>query len=723
VAQEAGEAAEAVTAMHNQAIVHLREQLQTESSLQLQRVKEELAAAAEAAAKSAQDVLETEAKALAQAEAEATRAKEAAAASEAAAADAAYRLETETATATRARAESASTAAALASIEEQHAELVVQYQQQAEQAEAALKRRSPLPIEEVEEALLSHQRLHSEQEARVQAEAQLHVAAREQLKVEAQARAQAEAEATRANAAVEQLRAELQRLAVDHKGNRTEATTERVEVLYARAQRRRAQHAFETLRVCRDKRVASRQRLFATRRKLERGCIRRTLSAWRHVSLMSLTNTSAEGGDAWFDELPSAHIGLVEAGSHGYMEPIYSEENIVLIQAATRGYLLRKDRRKQTKMSAARLKTFLQGCGLSRHWPAALRHNLTVAALLNLRDDQMKALGLTAADRRKLTKGLRLDRASMQRWVDSLEQSKSSADAGYAAATPRQTPSTITTPSPQETITSPVLDALSTEAEQLRSQLQALHLQEKIEQTRLSTRHAPRTDSIPEGTPPESASLAAIASNWTERSPVPTAIPTTASPRGLEHYQPAREFHLLLTAMAGGVDYQKFFHGQRSVSVFAGSVGELLQEISGALAQQGISMTGRAELLYADRRAGGDLVVLTNIADLPSRASVVLHPATQDEAEDLQEELPNSLLAFVAQSGEGDLKEEEEEELPSSLLSFNREHSPEPRRSPAAATPARLSQSPAVTPGSAVGLTPTRRVAKIDALIGELMLA
>lgn len=131
-------------------------------------------------------------------------------------------------------------------------------------------------------------------------------------------------------------------------------------------------------------------------------------------------------------------------------------------------------------------------------------------------------------------------------------------------------------------------------------------------------------------------------------------------------------------------------------------------------------MTGPAELLYADRRAGGDLVVLTNIADLPSRASVVLNPATQDDEEVVQEELPNSLLSFVAQSGEGGLDEEEEEELPSSLLTFNREHSPESRRSPAAATPARLSQSPALTPGSAVGLTPNRRKEKIDYWIGML---
>ena len=132
-----------------------------------------------------------------------------------------------------------------------------------------------------------------------------------------------------------------------------------------------------------------------------------------------------------------------------------------------------------------------------------------------------------------------------------------------------------------------------------------------------------------------------------------------------------------------------------------GSVGELLQEISGALAQQGILMTGPAELLYADRRARGSGGVNEHCGPALS-ASVVLNPATQDEAEDLQEELPNSLLAFVAQSGEeteGEEKEEEDE-LPSSLPSFNREYSPEPRRSPAAATPARLSQSPALTPAA-----------------------
>lgn len=427
----------------------------------------------------------------------------------------------------------------------------------------------------------------------------------------------------------------------------------------------------------------------------------------------------AKEGDSWFDKLPPTHTDLEEAGSRGYMEPIYAAEKIVLIQAATRGFLLRKDRRKLAKMSAARLKTFLHGCGLSRHWPAAVRLNLTVAALLDLRDDQMKALGWSAADRRKLSKGLRLERAGMQRWVDSQQKSESSTVAGVG--TPRQNAAMMATSTLQETITSPVLDALAKEAEQLRLQLQAVQLQEKLEQARHSPRHASMADSIPEGTPP-TASLAATNSRR-GASPVPTIGSVTAS---LEAYQHAREFHLLLTAMAGGSDYHKLFHGQRSVSVFAGSVGELLEEISGALFQQGISMDGPAELLFADRRAGGNLVVLTNIADLPSRASVVLNPVTADEAldfpeDDMQEheQVPNSLLACVENSEAG--VDVEEEELPNSLLSFICEHSPEVRRrSPIAETPAR---PPALTPGSTAGLTPARRVAKIDALIDELMLA
>ena len=691
VAKEAGEAAEAAATIHNQAMLHLREQMQTESSLQLQRAKEELSTAAEEVAKSAQAMLEIEVTRV-QSEADVAAAEEARIAAERERVDLQNRMEAETIAATTAKVASLRSAEALASIEQKHAELVVTHQLQAEQAEAALQRRSPLPIEEIEEALLSHQRLQV-----------------------------AQVEAARANAAVEQLRKELQRLAVEQTANRNKATMERVEALRARAQRRRDKNVFGKLRDWCDACIALRQRLFAARRKLVRGCIRRALRAWWHILMV------AKEGDSWFDKLPPTHMDLEEAGSRGYMEPIYAEEKIILIQAATRGYLLRKDRRKQAKLSAARLKTFLHGCGLSRHWPAAVRHNLTVAILLDLRDDQMKALGWSAADRRKLSKGLRLERAAMQRWVDSQEKSESSTVAAHGVGPPCQNVATMAMPTPQETITSPVLDALGKEAEQLRAQLQAVQLQEKIEHVRLSPRHASTAGSIPEGTPP-TASLAA-ASSWRGESSVPTTSPVTPSLTGLEAYQPAREFHLLLTAMAGGADYQKFFHGQRSVSVFAGSVGELLEEISGALTHQGVSMGGPAELLYADRRAGGNLVVLTNIADLPSRASVVLNPARTDEAGDFledglqeQQQLPKSLLACVENSEAG--VDEGEEELPNSLLSFICEHSPEVRRrSPIAVTPARLSQSPALTPGSTAGLTPARRVAKIDALIDELMLA
>ena len=80
-----------------------------------------------------------------------------------------------------------------------------------------------------------------------------------------------------------------------------------------------------------------------------------------------------------------------------------------------------------------------------------------------------------------------------------------------------------------------------------------------------------------------------------------TAKVARGSPRGVQQHA-AREFHLVLTALAAGVNYRKFFNGQRSVHVFAGTVGELLGAISVALSEQGISVNGPAELLYADGR-------------------------------------------------------------------------------------------------------------------------
>ena len=66
----------------------------------------------------------------------------------------------------------------------------------------------------------------------------------------------------------------------------------------------------------------------------------------------------------------------------------------------------------------------------------------------------------------------------------------------------------------------------------------------------------------------------------------------------------------------------------------------------------------RVELLYADSRSGGDLVVLRTIGDLPSRARVTLTPATvaSVSADADREELPNSLLQFVERESPGALE-------------------------------------------------------------------
>jgi hypothetical protein len=769
-------AAEAAEATHGQAVTSLRESLQAESNLQLQRMEEALAATAETAAKSAQELLDAESKARVEAEAETAKANEFAAASETAVAEAAAhacvlvaaeeaaaqsRIEEAQAEAKQAAAvEIAAAHEAKDAVELEMAEL-----QQRLDVETAAAMRAAAETANTAEALATIGQKHAaqvEEAARLQSQIaaaeseKLQATAEEHLKSEAEARAEAQAEATRAIAAEENLRTESERLAAEEMAAAAEqaaaaaeqaaanrerdlyqAIVERVDALYAHAQRSRHQRIFRALRDWHDICVAGRHRLFAMRRKLVRGAQWRTFGAWRNVVVASWSDTSG-AGDAWFDDLPNtpmAHMDMAEASPSGHMEPSYSATKVVLIQATARGHLLRKERRKQAKMSAARVKTFLHGCGLSRHWPTAVRHNLTVGALLALRDDQMKALGWSAADRRKLSKGLRLERASMQRWVDHQSQNQISSlssspspsvrsgqvdsDMSTSRASPESVPGVESTPQDETVQSSSILDAIGTEAKELHTQLQAVQLQEEMEQKRLSAWRATVAAPIPEGTPP---------------SPVPM-ISARGSPRGVQQHA-AREFHLVLTALAAGVNYRKFFNGQRSVHVFAGTVGELLGAISVALSEQGISVNGPAELLYADRRSGGDLVVLADLADLPSRASVMLNPVTEGEEdedakgkaaadveeEEEDEEPPSSMLAFLEAEAEMAAEEADEEELPNSLLAFNREHSPEPRSvSHAPLTPARPppQSSPARTPGTA-GLTPTRRIARVEELMAMI---
>ena len=125
-----------------------------------------------------------------------------------------------------------------------------------------------------------------------------------------------------------------------------------------------------------------------------------------------------------------------------------------------------------------------------------------------------------------------------------------------------------------------------------------------------------------------------------------------------ERWSAAREFVLLVNSSAGGSDYRRYFSGTREVRVLAGSVRELEVGVVEALAVQGVVVEGGVELLYADSRSGGDLVVLRSIGDLPSRARVTLTPATvaSVSADADREELPNSLLQFVERESPGALE-------------------------------------------------------------------
>ena len=249
--------------------------------------------------------------------------------------------------------------------------------------------------------------------------------------------------------------------------------------------------------------------------------------------------------------------------------------------------------------------------------------------LLEMRVGQMQTLGWGSAERRRLLAALRLERPSLQRWLDG--------QANTAAALPPASPA-----AQASTTTLSTPGAARSPAEDFKAKMDA-----ELQRRAVATPNGGTHGAIPEGTPPSQRST---------RSPA-----AYTSPRGsgtAERWSAAREFVLLVNSSAGGSDYRRYFSGTREVRVLAGSVRELEAAVVEALASQGVVVEGGVELLYADSRSGGDLVVLRTIGDLPSRARVTLTPATvaSVSADADREELPNSLLQFVERESPGALE-------------------------------------------------------------------
>ena len=342
-----------------------------------------------------------------------------------------------------ARQANASAAAAVAAVQDAASE--ARRASEAEQA-AAVRAREELQRLEAEEAAAA---------TLAQSEAQ-RVHEQEMAKAEARLRAaeDAAALASRQRLAAEEAAEAEAKSAEESRAERSADQSARAASLRARSQRRCLDAAFGAFGAWCAVRVARRRRLFAAQRKLSRSCLARSFGKWRSCLGSSTTSGSAgseAGADAWFDELPAVSSpgdqDALEAS--GYMEPAFPEASVLRIQAAVRGHLVRRRRRAEAKQSAARLKTLLRGCGLSERWPQVVRHQITVRMLLEMRVGQMQTLGWGSAERRRLLAALRLERPSLQRWLDGQANTATAlppSPAAQASTTTLSTPGAARSP-------------------------------------------------------------------------------------------------------------------------------------------------------------------------------------------------------------------------------------------------------------------------------------